>query len=335
MGAISRIFTGRSARAEAARAAALADPIIDRLVAATSGRLACVKGYRESLRDPVLAARERLAGLVGRIPGPAEVSAAAWSQDETVRALFARGDDAVAAFSADPGVQAYFAAHPASDCMAMLALLQSERRVLATALYGDSVQAEVARTTVSFSEPQVLAPGVDEATVRGELVMRALEYLALRALESVGAMRRERGELATERSLLQAQLALAQRRGRGLGAVAAGAPEAAVDPAFVERELARTVIELEQAASRELLPALLEELLAALARPEEHLTIEPCTLALDSMNFAVAPSPQAVTPGVAILRLARRGPFAVLIARFPHVALRVPENRLAEAAKYL
>jgi hypothetical protein len=53
------------------------------------------------------------------------------------------------------------------------------------------------------------------------------------------------------------------------------------------------------------------------------------------MNFAVPASPQAATPGVAILKLARRGPFAVLIGRLPRSALRPPENRLAEAARYL
>jgi hypothetical protein len=216
----------------------------------------------------------------------------------------------------------------------MLALLQAEKKVLGTVQQGD-MQVEVARATVSFGEPQVLAPAGDEAAVRNELTLRALEYLAMRAMEEVGAARAQKRELEKERSLLQAQLQLARRRGRGLGTVAAGPAGAEVDPKEVERDLARTVGELEQLASRNLLPELLDALLEALARPEEHIRIEPCRLTLDPMNFRADPGPQAVTPAVAMLQLARRGPFAVLIGRFPRAALRPPENRLAEAARYL
>jgi hypothetical protein len=197
------------------------------------------------------------------------------------------------------------------------------------------MQVEVARTAVSFGEPKVLAPSLDEAAARSELGLRALEYLALRAMERVGAMRSERRGLEQERALLQARLQLARRQGRGLGGIASPAGEEGADPATIERDLARTVEALEQATSRDLLPALLEELLAALERPEGHLTIEACTLALDAMNFAVAPSPQAITPCAAVLSLANRGPFAVLLARFPRGELRAREDRLAEAAKYL
>jgi len=336
MRVLNRIFASKADREKVSREAAIADPIVERLVAATDKRLAHVPDHRDALRGPIVSARERLAEMIARIPGPVEVSPEAWSRDERLRPLFAHAADAAMAYSEDEGVRAYFAMHPASDCLGMLALQQSERRVLGTVQYGDSMQAEVARTTVSFSEPQVLAPAADEISVRNELVMRALEYLALRALERVGATRAEKRELEKERALLRAKLALAERRGAGFGAVGSGANASVVDKAEIERDLARTVGELEEAAARTLLPALLEELLAALAKPEEHLTIEPCTLALDPMNFAVEPSPRAVTPFAAILRLARRpAPFAVLIARFPRAQLRERENRLAEAAKYL
>jgi hypothetical protein len=83
------------------------------------------------------------------------------------------------------------------------------------------------------------------------------------------------------------------------------------------------------------LPLLLDALLAALAHPEEHLTVEPSTVSLDAMNFVVADSPSAVKPCAAVMRLAERGPFAVLVGRFPRSALRPPEASLTDAAKYL
>ena len=324
-----RLFQSQADREQAA----LADPIIDRLIRKTEKRLAQVKDYRHALRAPVLGARERLATLIGRIPGPVEIGPTAWSRDEGVRPLFSHAADAAKAFSDDEGVRSYFMMNPGGDCMGMLALLQTERKVLATVQQGE-LMVEVARSTLSFSEPQVLAPARDEASVREELVVRALEYLALRSMERVGTLRSERRELEKERSLLQAEVRLARRRGAGFGEMA-GDGNARVDVAALEADLSRTAAALEKSASQNLLPILLEELLGAFARPEEHLSIEPCTAALDAMNFVVPPSPQAVTPRVATLRLGERGPFAVLVARFPRAELREREDRMAEAAKYL
>ncbi len=60
-----------------------------------------------------------------------------------------------------------------------------------------------------------------------------------------------------------------------------------------------------------------------MGKPEEWLTIEPCTLALDAMNFRVdAAAPGAITPRIAMLTLANRGPFGVVIARFPRSELK-------------
>ena len=296
-----------------------ADAIIDRIVKATDHRLVYVKGYRESLREPVIAARDRMREAVARIPGPVEASAKGWSHDDTLRALFARGGEVATAFSNDEGVRTFFALHPGSDCMAMLGLEKREKRVLASALQGESVQAEVARTTVSFAEPQILAPSVDEPSVRAELVMRALEYLSMRALERVGALRMQKQELERERALLSAQLRLAAQRGAGFGAIGS----TAASRLELEHDLESTVRELEAVASRKLLPALLEEIIHVLADPGEWLAIEPCTFALDAMNFlADASAPQAAVPRIAILTLANRGPFGVVIARFPRSELK-------------
>ncbi|HUL96665.1 MAG TPA: hypothetical protein VLT89_11675 [Usitatibacter sp.] len=330
MSVIRRIFKSAAQREQFARDAEVADPIIDRLVAATDKRLAHLKDLRETLRAPVLAAHEAMRRAIATIPGPTEVSPRAWSQDATVKALFARAEDAAAAFSNDPVARAFFAGHPGCDCFALLGLEKHDKRVLSTVMQGE-IQAEVTRTTVSFTEPQILAPAGTEAEVRAELALRALENLALRALERVGAVRAQRHELEKERSLLQAELRLAQRRGAGFGALAGGE---ASRTAQIERDLEATVRELEAAASNQLLPGLLEALVDVLANPHDYLKIEPCTLALDAMNFEAEPSAGAEVLRLAMLELARRPTFGVLIARFPRVELRA-DTRLADAEKLL
>ena len=333
MKVLDRLFGG-GARTASRDDGALADPLIDRIVAVTDKRLALLKGYRERLREPVASAFRALHPLILQIPGPVDVSPDNWARDDTLRALFAHRDDTTVAFSENGDVRDFFALHPASDCFGMLGLLEVDRRVLAPALQGDMVQTEVARTTVSFTEPQVLVPGADEAGVREQLVKRAIEYLAMRALTRVGALRTQKRELEQERALLQADLQLARRRGAGFAAMDKGNAAGTADVAALEHELEAKVRELEKASSQQLLPALLDELARVLGQPGEHLTLVPCALTLDSMNFAVPASPQAITPRVSMLKLADRGPFAVLVARFPRAALRT-ENRLADAAKFL
>jgi hypothetical protein len=327
MGFLQWLFSRTPSRVSGAEA----DALIDRLVAVTDRRLAFVKGYREAVRPRVAAARDAMREAVARIPGPTEVSAAAWSLDDTVRVLFAHRDDVAPAFSRDEGVRAFCGTHANADCFALLGLEQHTRRVLAPMLHGDQLHAEVARTTVSFGAPRILDPRPDAPAVRERLAVRALEYLALRALEQVGAEQEKRAQLERERSLLQARLRLATRQSAGFTGFLASNEERAQ----IEGDLERTVRELEDAAPRTLLPALLEALLATLERPGDHLTIEPCAIALDAMNFVTEPSPTSLSPAVAILSLARREPYAVLIARFPRGELLPAGDRLGEASKYL
>jgi len=333
MTVIQRLFKRRARHEPVARHVAdLADPLIDRIVAATDKRLALLKNYRDALRAPVAQAYRELQPAIRMIPGPLEVSTESWRQDDTVRTLFARAGDIAQGLGDNAELRDYFAAQPAADCFGLLALTQVERRVLAPALQADMLQAEVARTTVSFSQPQVLAPGATERAVRDEVVARVFEYLALCAVQRVSVLRTQKRELEQERALLQAELQLARRRGVGFAAI--DATSAPGEVARLERELGEKVEELAKAASQYLLPALLEELRAVLKHHGDYLTLAPCTLALDAMNFLVAPSAQATTPRVFTLTLAGRGPFAVLVARFPRAAPGTG-SRLADAAKYL
>jgi len=326
------LFRPAAEREASARDAAIADPLIDRMVAASDKRLALMKALRASLREPVMEARARLEAMIGRIPGAFEVSPRSWGHDDTIRVLFARAEDAAGAFSNDANAREYFDLHPSSDCVGLLALRHVERRVLASMLVGDAVQADVARTTVSFTEPQVLAPAIDEATARTELLGRAFEYLAGRGMVRVISMRQERHALEKERALLQAQLQLARRRGAGFGRLGE-APVQGVEA--LQRDLDRVVEELEASASQALLPVLLDAIAQVLSRLEEHIVIEPATLALDAMNFSVDPlAAGAIRPQFATLRLAERGPYAALIARFPRAELRA-DTRFEDAAKYL
>jgi hypothetical protein len=297
---------------------ALGGRVLGRLAAATDARLASVREL-EALRVPALAAHDYVREAVARVPGVVEVSARAWSADATLRALFARGDDPALTVNGDGAVRTWLEAHPSADCVALLTFEQHDRRVPPSILASDVAGDDVARTHVRFSNPRVMAPAADETSVREELVGRAIDHLALRALEQAGM---DRAEADSAARLCDARLRLARRRGMGFTAIAMDDGVDAGEDEVFERELEASVGALENAPEAGVMERLIEALHSVLSAPHEQMRIEACEFALDAMNLVAAAGPGAVIPRVAMLQLAGHAPYVVVVARFPR-----PERR--------
>jgi len=337
VGILDRIFGNR--KEPEAGENEIADAIIDRIVESTDKRLALVSGYRKILRDCALTTLEHLRALLQVIPGPIDVGAAAWAQDHSLHAMLARAEDAPRAFSADGTVRAFFESSAAEHCLALFGLEHTERHVLAPALVGEQVQHGVARTTVSFDHPRVLAPSAEMQTLRIELGKRMIDFLAMRAMEQVSARRDEKKALENERALLKARLALAERAGRGLTGLAAAEAKPRSDAATIARELSELEKQLAGFSSTGLMQELLETVRGTYGSPSMHLRHAVSSLSLDAMNFKVESSQKSefslqVVDLWLANRAGERGPFAVIIARFPRSELLPSQRLLAEAQKF-
>ena len=323
-----------------AEISAMADVIIDRIVAGTDKRIALLSGYRKTLRDVALAAFDQLRSLLQSIPGPFDVGAAAWAKDRSLRPLLAHAQDAPRAFSDDRAVQGFFASNAADHCLALLALEHVERRVFAPKLVGSHIQQEVARTTVSFDHPRVLAPATELRPMRIELGKRIIDFLAMRAMAQLTARSDQKKALETERALLKARLSLAQGAGRGLSGLATESGPPRANAATIARELAAVDKSLAAFAPAGLMQELLVIIRDALANPAAHIRHKATTLALDAMNFKVEPPEDPeFTLSIVDLWLAdplgERGPFALIVAHFPRLDLLPERDYVAEAAKYV
>jgi hypothetical protein len=219
---------------------------------------------------------------------------------------------------------------------------RSNRQVFAPALVGGKVQGDVARTVVSFGQPRILAPGVEENAVRIEVGKLAVDYLARLALAQMTSEQDQKLELEQERALLRMRLQLAERGQRGLATGFSDAPESAAPPAdrtAIERELRENEKALSKLAATELMPRFLDILRTTLAEPAAHIRIESCAIAVDDMNFVVtdaerAAGVEAVELQMQELWLGKRGPWTALVARFPRDELR-PDDAVANAERYL
>ncbi len=336
MGLLDLIFGGGAARRVPPKDDAIAHEIVDRVVAATDTRLKGVAGYRKKLREPALATLEHLRRMAQDIPGPVDVNTRAWTHDPAIRALFGKPQDVPQTFSRDHGVRDFFARSVAPECLAMLGLAHSERQVFAPEQRGDAVQLDVARTTVSFGDARILAPGEDTMAVRVEFGKRAVDYLALRALDRMTAHQEQQKDLEQERALLKARLRLAEQGRVGLTSFAAPADNEVADRAAIAARLDANTKALEGFAPTGLMSRFIDILCDVLGDPGAHLRLEPCTLTLDAMNYRVADgSADSRTLNLQELRLPGRPPYAIMVARFPRSELLPPEDTLAQAERYL
>ncbi len=336
MGLLDRIFGGGSQRRVPPKDDAIAREIVDRVVAATDARLKGVAGYQKTLRDPALATLEHLRAIAQDIPGPVEVNTRAWTENRTIRALFANARDVPRTFSRDRGVRDFFAASVAPECLVMLGLAHAERQVFAPQQKGDGVQLDVARTSVSFGDARILAPGADPMAVRIEFGKRAIDYLALRALERMTANQEQQKELEQERGLLKARLRLAEQGRAGLSGLGASTGNEFADKAALAARVKENARALEAFSPTGLMSRFIDILRDVLANPAAHLRLEPCELSLDAMNFRVPrDSEDSATLRLQELRLPDRPPYAIMLARFPRNELLPAGDALADAERYL
>lgn len=336
MGLLDRIFGGGGQRRVPPKDDAIAREIIDRVVAATDQRLKGVAGYQAKLRDPALATLEHLRAIATAIPGPVEVNTRAWTQDRTIRALFASARDVPRTFSRDRGVREFFARSVAPDCLAVLGLARTERQVFAPQQRGDGVQLDVARTSVSFGDARIVAPAADPMAARVDFGKRAIDYLAMRALERMTANQEAQKELEQERGLLKARLRLAEQGRAGLSGLGASTGNEVADRAALAAKIKENARALEAFSPTGLMARFIGILRDVLADPAAHLRLEPCTLALDAMNFRVpCASEDSTTLHLQELRLVDRPPYAIMLAQFPRSELLPAGDALADAERYL
>lgn len=335
MGLLDWMFGARS-RSVPPKDEAIAGAIIDHVVDATDKRLKLVRAYRKTLREPALATLEHARSVLTAIPGPVELSAAAWRDSPSLRPFFVKGEEIGYALGREQELRAFFDATGAGMAHVLVTFERSEKRVFAPALAGEVLHQEVARTTVSFGKPRVLSPSADLPTLHAALGRRIIDYLALQALERITALDERKRELEQERALLKARLRLAERGNRGLAQMSAATAGARTDPAELTAALGANEQALSGLAASGLMQHFLDVLEEVLGAPEKLIRLEPATLDVDAMNYRCdADAEGAIRLALQELRLDVRGPFPAMYARISRSELAPLGDRLAEAEKYL
>ena len=184
----------------------LLDRAVEHLVDETYGRLRLLPGYTERLRGPVREAFQYIDQLVESLPEAIHCRRSAYVDDPRVNAFFSSPQQMSEVFSRSEDVRSLFDSSPgAGECWALLCMRKKERHQFGMALVGEEVRKDVMQTEVSFTDHQVLSPGVTEADARRALKCCIFNHLLGYIRRRAKTAKESRLGLESQRSALKAR----------------------------------------------------------------------------------------------------------------------------------
>jgi len=143
------------------------DQAVEHVVDQISSRLRAVPHYVRTLREPVATTLRCIDGIVESIPGAIHCCRDSFVEDPKINAFFVSPQHMQEIFSQSKEVRELFDADPSAiECWALMCMHKEERSQFGVALIDGEVRKDVLRTAVSFTDHQVVSPGVDEASAR-------------------------------------------------------------------------------------------------------------------------------------------------------------------------
>jgi hypothetical protein len=304
----------------------------EKLVDGTDSRLRLVSGYKRKLRDCVERSVTFVDETVENLPPPLAIDPRAFTTDGQIRAWFGTIQTLREAFSLSLPVRQFISEVGNASLAQFFAGMRtsiSEKTVLVPQLRGVVIQREVPRTAFSFIDHMVVAPAASEEALRLELKERAYMNLVERSLRHLVSIKRHKGELEKQRTLLRSKLRTLESTQLGMQPFAAAKPTEPGDVASLEAKLDEIEAELGQtAASIETLDQYLSRVIEVMSKPEDQLRITPAAVRVTQMGFVVPDESPEKCDEVEYTNVEARGlgVFAIRLVTFPVKALQPLEQ---------
>lgn len=239
--------------------------LIERAVTTVDPLIRQVGGYARKLLPAVQTAIAYCDDIAARIPGPFEISRAAFAADPMVHALFGSADDIEEMLARSQCVREHLLelTLATGQCCALLGMRHREKSGFGAELTGDMVRMDVPQKTLYFSDHTLAEPSPDLVTARQRLTALLYDGLLKGFAAHVAEVRVERDGLHREQAIANACV----RSGN--------------DAENCTRRLETLRAQL-RTTSDALQPAqLLDTLVKALADPTPYLRLDPVSISVD------------------------------------------------------
>lgn len=245
---------------------------VEHVVDQLYGRLRMVPNYARVLNEPIATTFRYIDEVAESIAGPLLCSRATFADDPRVNAFFVNPRHIQEVFSQSEEVRRLFKTNPlADDCWALLCMHKREHTQPGMALVNDEVQRDVMQTSVSFSDHQVVSPGVDEASARCALKCCMFDGLLAHIRRKAADAKTRTQDLESRLHALRARLRRAEQKEDPENQAAALQKQ--IDA--LQQQLMAQDLHLDTIREH------LDFVACALSHPAEFLTTDRCSLRLN------------------------------------------------------
>jgi len=277
--------------------------------------------YEEILQPAVSHALAYCEHVSVQIPGPFEVSRAAFAQDPFIHALFGSADDIADMLARSQCVrEQHDNLFLAGDrCCAILGMRHREKSGFGIALEGNFVRSDVPQRTLYFTDHTLAEPSRDEPGARARLRDALYDGLLKAFAAHVAEVRSERDGLTREQAILNAQLR------------ASRAAESHVRRLDALADRLRTSLDALQP------DGLLEALAEVLLHPEPHLGLNTVTLTVDRFGVITGPASERGGDSLQFCELTARDQrrWVVILAHINQDEVREALARFESSRRYI
>ena len=256
---------------------------IERAVNRVEPHLKQISGYPKAFRKPVAHALEYSRSLAATIPGPVDISRAAYVQNPFVHALFPSVDFIREALCNSQSMRDFHGRNPASrEVYALMGMRRWEKNTLGMELHGEVMRSDVLQNAVYFTSHTMEnpCPTVEEAReiTSWSFFDRLTDLIANR----IEARKQEKSDLLKEKDWLTAHLHEANDETR---------------PALA-KEMEKLLSQTQKIVASLDLYNYLHDFEEVMLAPEQHLRLEQTSIFLDDMG--IKHNPAEGTPGDAV-----------------------------------
>ncbi len=301
--------------------------LVERATMAVDPMIRQVSGHARRLAPAVRHAMDYCADIAGRIPGPYEISRAAFAADPLVHALFGSADDIELMLARSQCVREHLPTMSLAggQCCALLGMRHREKSGFGVALDGEVVRSDVPQRTLYFTDHTLAEPTPDLPAARERLRDVLFDGLLKGFAAHVADVRAEHDSLHKDHAIAQACVRSRSSSGG--------------DPETHTRRLAQLEDALRATADALQPERLLAMLIEALANPQPHLSLDPVSIRVDRSGVITgrgeASAGEGDTLHFAELTNRDQRRWVVILARIERDEARRALDRFEQAHRYI
>ncbi len=295
--------------------------MVERAVAAIDPMIRQLPDYQRKLAAPVRHALDYCTDIAARIPGPYEISRAAFASDPMVHALFGSAENIETMLATSQCTREHLQEMSlgSGQCCALLGMRHREKTGYGTRISGDVLRRDEPQTALYFSDHTLSEPAADIDAVRNRLRLAMFDSLLKSLAGQIDKLRTEQAALNKEHAIESAWAR--SRQGK--------------NPAAQSRRLDELGKRLQAVAAQLQAPQLLDMLVKCLAAPESYLRLTPLQVAVDRTGVITDTPGAGDTLNFAELASRDKRRWVVILARIDREEARRAQDRFESSRRHI